>query len=96
MLLLKSKKQKKIRTDWLIDIFEESVPMSTYLVAFVVSNYKSIKANSTRHRIEVEVAARPSAIENNEGDYALKEAGMILDYFSDYFQVGYPLPKSSR
>ena len=64
-------------------------------MAFVVSNYNSIKANSTRHKIEVEVAARPSAIDNNEGDFALKEACMIIDYFSDYFQVGYPLPKSS-
>lgn len=69
--------------------------MSTYLVAFVVANYKSIKRNSTKYNIEVEVAARPDAIDNNEGVYALDEACKIMDYFSDYFQVEYPLAKSS-
>ena len=54
-----------------------------------------LKRNSTKYNIEVEVAARPDAIDNNEGVYALDEACKIMDYFSDYFQVEYPLAKSS-
>lgn len=69
--------------------------MSTYLVAFVVSNFKSIKLISTKHQIEVEVAARPEPIENGEGVYALEKAAQILDFFTDYFEVKYPLKKSS-
>ena len=70
--------------------------MSTYLVAFVVANYKSISMNSLKHKIQVEVAARPEAIDKNEGNYALGEAAQIIDYFTDYFQVEYPLSKSSN
>jgi len=70
--------------------------MSTYLVAFSISNFKSIKTKSIKHGIEVEVAARPESIDNHEGEYALKKASLILDYFTDYFQVEYPLPKSTQ
>lgn len=69
--------------------------MSTYLVAFVVCNYKSIKRNTTKYNILIEVAARPEAIDNGHGDYGLNEAASIIDFFSDYFDNIYPLPKSS-
>jgi aminopeptidase N len=79
-----------------MDQFEKSVPMSTYLVAYVISNFKSIKKTSAKHKIEIEVAARPKPIENGDGQYALDQAAQILDYFTDYFEVEYPLKKSSN
>ena len=79
----------------MIDYFEKSVSMSTYLVAYVISNFKSIKMNSFEHNIEVEVAGRPEPIENGDGSYALDQAAQILDFFTDYFEVKYPLKKSS-
>ena len=81
--------------DWFVDRFERTVTMSTYLVAFVVSNFKSIKMNSPKHQIEIEVYARPEAIDNGEGEYALNEAAEIIDFFSDYFNTSYPLSQSS-
>ncbi len=78
-----------------MDYFEKSVPMSTYLVAYVISDFKKIRKTSKKYGVEVEVAARPEAIDNKEGDYALDEAAEILDYFTDYFGVKYPLSKSS-
>jgi aminopeptidase N len=69
--------------------------MSTYLVAYVISDFKKIRKTSKKYGVEVEVAARPEAIDNKEGDYALDEAAEILDYFTDYFGVKYPLSKSS-
>lgn len=67
--------------------------MSTYLVAFIITDFKSIKQNSSLYNIECEVAARPEAILNGEGDYALNQTSMVIDYFSDYFETKYPLQK---
>lgn len=63
--------------------------MSTYLVAFVISDYLSIKKVSQKG-ILVEVAARRDAILNKDGDFALEKASKIIDYFVDYFNVSYP------
>ena len=61
-----------------MDIFEKSVPMSTYLVAFVISKFKSISKNSPKHNILIEVSARPSAIDNGEAEYALEYVSMFF------------------
>ena len=82
--------------DWFVDRFERTVTMSTYLVAFVVSNFKSIKMNSPKHQIEIEVYARPEAIDNGEGEYALNAASNMIDFFIDYFNISYPMQKMSN
>ena len=46
--------------------------MPTYLVAFVISNFKVISKMSPKHNILIEVAAKPSSINDGEGDYALE------------------------
>ena len=46
--------------------------MSTYLIAFVISNFKVISKRTPINNIKVEVAARPNAIDDKEGDYALE------------------------
>jgi len=68
--------------------------MSTYLVAYVISNFDSIKGNSSNN-ISIEVSARPEAIQSNTGDFALEETIKIIDFFIEYFNVSYPLPKLS-
>jgi aminopeptidase N len=70
--------------------------MSTYLVAYVISDFKKIKKNSEKYNIEVEVAAKPESIENGDGNYALEQSANIIDFFTDYFEVNYPLSKSSN
>ena len=70
--------------------------MSSYLVAFVVSNFKTIKKNSSKYNILMEVAARPEAIDRGEGEFALKEGGLIIDYFADLFDIKYPIKKMSK
>lgn len=81
--------------DWEVDEYHETVPMSTYLVAFVVSDFTSI-SNVSQKGIRLEVAARPQAIANGDAEYALSEACKIMDYFVDYYNVSYPLKKSSK
>jgi aminopeptidase N len=62
----------------------------------VVCNYKSIKRNTSKYGIEIEVSARPDAIEAGYGSYALEEAAKIMDFYSEYFDIVYSLPKSSN
>ena len=68
--------------------------MSTYLVAFVISNFEVLKKNSPKYNIEIEVAARPEAIQDGELDFSLNLASEVIDFFSDYFNMSYPLKKS--
>ena len=68
--------------------------MSTYLVAFVISDFTNIN-DATGKGTDVEISARPEAIKNKEADYALVETKTILDFFSEYFNVPYPLKKMS-
>ena len=82
-------------SEWDIVHFKQTVKMSTYLVAFVISNFESIQKNSSKN-VLIEVAGRPEAIRNKEGDYALDEAAQIIDFFADYFNIRYPLDKSSK
>lgn len=81
--------------NWQVDYYNRTVPMSTYLVAFVIAEFKTI-SKTTDKKIVVEVTARPEAIDKGEGDFGLEEAAKILDYYVDYFNVSYPLPKSSK
>lgn len=70
--------------------FENTVAMTTYLVAVVVCDFVYIKGYSS-NGVEVRVYAREDEIAKTE--YALASALKILAYFEDYFKIRYPLPK---
>ncbi|KGL76291.1 Endoplasmic reticulum aminopeptidase 1, partial [Tinamus guttatus] len=72
------------------DHFDTSVKMSTYLVAFIVSDFKSI-SKITSHGIKISVYTAPDKI--HQADYALDAAVKLLDFYEDYFSIPYPLPK---
>ncbi|CAF1185611.1 unnamed protein product, partial [Didymodactylos carnosus] len=72
--------------------FNITPPMSTYLVAFVVTDFSCIK-NVTNRDITVSVCGRPEAIQNFEGHYALDVASDVISYFEDSYNVSYPLRK---
>lgn len=75
--------------------FNKSVPMSTYLTCFIVSDfeYKSviINANNIGEDFEMRVYATPEQL--NKVDYAVRVGKAVLEYYIDYFQIEYPLPK---
>ncbi|OXB66902.1 hypothetical protein ASZ78_013563 [Callipepla squamata] len=76
---------------WLVeDHFDTSVKMSTYLVAFIISDFKSISKVSG-HGVKISVYAVPEKI--NQAHYALDAAVKLLDFYEDYFSIPYPLPK---
>ncbi|XP_053337271.1 endoplasmic reticulum aminopeptidase 1b isoform X1 [Clarias gariepinus] len=72
------------------DQFGETVRMSTYLVAFIVCDFLSI-SKRTQHGVEISVYAVPEKI--NQAEFALDAAVKLLDFYDDYFDIPYPLPK---
>lgn len=67
------------------DTFAESVPMSTYLIAFVVSDFEHLSEGT------FSVWARSDSL--NQARYALEIGPRILRHFESYFQISFPLPK---
>ncbi|BFZ22405.1 hypothetical protein BsWGS_25444 [Bradybaena similaris] len=76
--------------DLVVDEYEETVRMSTYLVAYVICDFKNISA-VTKDGVEVRVFASEDKI--NMGHMALKAAVTVLEYYSSFFGTPYPLPK---
>uniref|UniRef100_A0A6G1SC99 Aminopeptidase N n=1 Tax=Aceria tosichella TaxID=561515 RepID=A0A6G1SC99_9ACAR len=70
---------------WITDTFAKSQRMSTYLVAFAVTNFESRTAGN------ITVWTRPGFV--HTADYALSIAGKILRHYEDFFGIAYPLPK---
>ncbi|XP_046879168.1 endoplasmic reticulum aminopeptidase 1b isoform X1 [Hypomesus transpacificus] len=72
------------------DHFDTSVRMSTYLVAFIVSDFLSV-SKTTQHGVKISVYAVPDKIDQTS--FALDAAVKLLDFYDDYFDIPYPLPK---
>ncbi|XP_022047164.2 endoplasmic reticulum aminopeptidase 1b isoform X2 [Acanthochromis polyacanthus] len=72
------------------DHFDTTVKMSTYLVAYIVSDFLSV-SKTTKHGVEISVYAVPEKIDQTA--FALDAAVKLLDFYDDYFDIPYPLPK---
>ncbi|XP_051920250.1 aminopeptidase N-like [Hippocampus zosterae] len=75
--------------------FEPTAKMSTYLLAFIVSNFSYIESTQ-QNGVKVRVWARRKAIEAGHGDYALNITGKILQFYEHYYNIPYPLPKTDQ
>ncbi|HEY5331206.1 MAG TPA: M1 family metallopeptidase [Acidobacteriaceae bacterium] len=69
--------------------FATTPKMSTYLVAFLVGDFKCSKGSSDGTPIRV--CATPDKVKLTK--FALKEAEHTLHYYNDYFGIRYPMPK---
>ncbi|XP_042874237.1 aminopeptidase N-like [Penaeus japonicus] len=74
---------------WVWDHYNTTVKMSTYLVAFIVSDFDF--ATSMAGETNFTVWARPEAIA--QADYSLDVGVKVLTHFESYFDIPYPLPK---
>ncbi|XP_019622953.1 PREDICTED: aminopeptidase Ey-like isoform X2 [Branchiostoma belcheri] len=88
-------RQSEMRQDgWTADHFDTTVRMSSYLVAFVISNFTYRENVTGLHgNITLKVWARPDAVANGEVDYAIAVASKVLTYYEEYFGIPFPLPK---
>ncbi|NWR90810.1 AMPE aminopeptidase, partial [Furnarius figulus] len=78
---------------WSRTTFEKSVPMSTYLVCFAVHQFaweerKSISGKPLR------VYAQPQQI--HTAKYAADVTKIVFDFFEEYFNMSYSLPKLDK
>ncbi|CAL1295996.1 unnamed protein product [Larinioides sclopetarius] len=71
---------------WVVDRFQKTVRMSTYLLAFIVSDF------GKRGTDQFSVWSRKSVIDTTA--YALQVGPKILSFYETFFKVKYPLPKT--
>ena len=76
--------------------FERTPIMSTYLVAWAVGDFEYIEAFTDREyggkKLPIRVYTTRGLKE--QGRWALEHAPKIIDFFSEQFDIDYPLPKS--
>ena len=77
--------------EYVWDKYEQSVKMSTYLVAFVVSKFQFRETTREDNKVRFRIWSEPSSLDQTE--YARDIGPKILKFFEDYFQVKFPLPK---
>uniref|UniRef100_A0A2A4J2H3 Aminopeptidase n=1 Tax=Heliothis virescens TaxID=7102 RepID=A0A2A4J2H3_HELVI len=77
--------QHELLSDYTWDHYAESLPMSTYLVAFTVTDFKNMTNN------KFSVWARSEAVQS--AAFALEIGPKILKYLEEYYKIKFPLPK---
>ncbi|XP_063268446.1 aminopeptidase N [Prinia subflava] len=91
----KNTRQQMINGEaWNVTEFETTPRMSTYLLAFIVSQFTYVESNS--QKTQIRIWGRPNAIREGQGDYALNVTGPILSFFEEHYKTSYPLPKSDQ
>ncbi|XP_022181225.1 aminopeptidase N-like isoform X1 [Myzus persicae] len=68
------------------DTFEQTVPMSTYLVAFIISDFEYLSSETFR------VWARSDVLSHTH--YARDIGPSILKFYEEFFSIPYPLKKT--
>ncbi|CAK1540897.1 unnamed protein product [Leptosia nina] len=81
----------KSRSKFVWDQFDKSVPMSTYLVAFVVSKFTYVDSPAELSSTKFRIWARSDAMDQTS--YAATVGPKVLSYFEKFFNVTFPLPK---
>lgn len=77
--------------------FETTPVMSTYLLAWAVGDFEYVEAFTDRtypNGKKVPVRVYTTRGLKEQGRWALQHAPKIIDFFSEAFEIDYPLPKS--
>ncbi len=79
------------------DEYDETVPMSTYLTAFiVVTDFINIPSGSVITGVIQGTSGRSDAINRGYGQYAASIGPRIIQAFEELFQKSYALPKMDQ
>lgn len=78
-------------TDYVISKFDDTPPMQTYLLAFLVSPFDFVSTNDDN--IPQRILAKPASIASGDGAFAVNIADSIIKTFVNHFDVNYTLPK---
>ncbi|XP_029340889.1 endoplasmic reticulum aminopeptidase 2 [Acyrthosiphon pisum] len=77
--------------DYVVDEFEESPPMSTYLVVYMVSDFVYTEANSENDQVKYRIICKKDLA--NQTEFAINLGPKALKYYEDYFDEKFPLQK---
>ncbi|XP_071975412.1 glutamyl aminopeptidase [Engystomops pustulosus] len=75
---------------WIRTDFVKSVPMSTYLVAWAVHQFTYVERFSKRG-VPLKIYVQP--LQNKTAVYAADTTQVVFDFFEEYFDMEYSLPK---
>lgn len=76
--------------------FHKSVPMSTYLTVFIVSDFDNISTPIEPEHGEnftVRCFGTPEQVKAGKLAFALDLAAKVIKFYIGYFKIPYPLPK---
>ncbi|XP_050098879.1 aminopeptidase N-like [Anopheles aquasalis] len=85
------------RQDWVLDVFDRSVPMSTYLVAYTVNDFEYREATEAAGEAAAgggpvfRIWTRRDALD--QVDYARDIGPRVTRFYEEYFEQRFPLPK---
>jgi aminopeptidase N len=90
------KDAKKAKDGFKVVSFERTPIMSPYLLTWAVGDFEYVEAFTKRKYNGKNLPVRVYSTRGlkNQGQYALDHAPQIIDYFSEIFDIDYPLPKS--
>ena len=71
--------------------FDVTPKMSTYLVAFIVGQFDFVEKMTSDGKIKVRVYTPVG--KKDQGEFGLDVAARALMFYTEYFNVSYPLPK---
>ncbi|MCV3295846.1 MAG: M1 family metallopeptidase [Oenococcus sp.] len=77
-----------------IHYFDQTVRMSTYLIAFAFGDLQS-KTTRTKSGVKIGVYGT-KAHKTDELDFALDIAKRSIEFYEDFYQTPYPLPQSNQ
>lgn len=85
---------QEVKNSHLVTTFDTTPIMSSYLLAWVVGEMHR-KTAHTKNGVEVNVWATPAQTSESL-DFALDIAVRSIEFFDEYFDTPYPLPKSDH
>ncbi|XP_073991593.1 glutamyl aminopeptidase-like isoform X2 [Rhodnius prolixus] len=88
---LESEKRNFPQDGFVTNFFNPTPPMATYLACFIVCDFEVLEAGNSSNGTPIKLYARTGHVDNTK--HAGQIAVQVLDYFSKYFDMGYPLPK---
>ncbi|KAF1751077.1 hypothetical protein GCK72_017629 [Caenorhabditis remanei] len=83
-------KTEDIQTEFISSSFKTTPRMSSYLLAIFISEFEYNEA-TTKSGVRFRVWSRPE--EKNSTKYAVEAGVKCLEYYEEYYNISFPLPK---
>ncbi|OXA52535.1 aminopeptidase Ey [Folsomia candida] len=81
---------------WVRDRYLPTVPMSSYLICFAVSDFTMEAANTSIYSKPVHVWGPPPLMERGNGRFSPDFSAKLMSFFETYYRIEYALPKMDK